>query len=139
LIGIIAKKTEKEIVQEFFELFKTPWEFYNQNRYYDVVISTGDYSPNIETKLLIIYGSGVTQYDIDNNIITGPKKKEVMIEYNDCIAPIFKKIITFDDSYKSILSIHKSKEADLLSAGLEIDKKNRTIIYSYSRNTHINT
>ena len=54
LIGIISKTSEREIVQEFFELFKTPWEFYHENRYYDVVLTTGDYISEIETKLLLI-------------------------------------------------------------------------------------
>ena len=42
LIGVISKTNEEEAVQEFFELFKTPWEFYKENKTYDVVLITCD-------------------------------------------------------------------------------------------------
>jgi hypothetical protein len=32
MIGIIANPTEHSVVREFFELFKTPWEFYRSDR-----------------------------------------------------------------------------------------------------------
>ena len=28
MIGVIADPAEHDVVREFFELFKTPWEFY---------------------------------------------------------------------------------------------------------------
>jgi hypothetical protein len=38
-------------VEEFFELFKTPWESYRLGRLYDVILVTADEVPNIEAKL----------------------------------------------------------------------------------------
>ena len=40
------------MVEEFFELFKTPWELYRPGRVYDVVIATADEMPDINAKLL---------------------------------------------------------------------------------------
>ena len=37
MIGIIADPAEQEVVREFFELFKTPWEFFRQGRQLDVL------------------------------------------------------------------------------------------------------
>jgi hypothetical protein len=42
MIGILCKNAEQKIVQEFFELFKTPWEFYVPSRSYEVVIASAD-------------------------------------------------------------------------------------------------
>jgi hypothetical protein len=36
MIGVIADPAEHGVVREFFELFKTPWEFYRRDRQYDV-------------------------------------------------------------------------------------------------------
>ena len=41
MIGVIANPSERPIVSEFFELFKTPWEFYQSDRHYDVLLSSG--------------------------------------------------------------------------------------------------
>jgi hypothetical protein len=57
VIGVLAKEQEREVVREFFELFKTPWEFVQPNGRYDVVISTVGVDPGCRAKLLLIYGS----------------------------------------------------------------------------------
>ena len=41
MIGVIANSSDECVVREFFELFKTPWEFYRADRRYDVVLCTG--------------------------------------------------------------------------------------------------
>ena len=41
MIGVIADSAEHEVVREFFELFKTPWEFYRQGRRYEVLVCAG--------------------------------------------------------------------------------------------------
>ncbi len=40
MIGVISREAEKNIVLEFFELFKTPWEFCQNNHSYDVILET---------------------------------------------------------------------------------------------------
>ena len=32
MIGVIADPAEADVVREFFELFKTPWEFYRRDQ-----------------------------------------------------------------------------------------------------------
>jgi len=39
LIGVLSKEHEVPIVEEFFQLFKTHWEFYTPDHGYDVVNS----------------------------------------------------------------------------------------------------
>ena len=40
MIGVIANDSEHAAIAELFDLFKTPWEFYRDERTYDVVLST---------------------------------------------------------------------------------------------------
>ena len=42
MIGVIADPAEHDVVREFFELFKTPWEFYRGDGQYDVLLCAGD-------------------------------------------------------------------------------------------------
>ena len=63
MIGLICAQKEKNIALEFFELFKTPWEFYDSSRNYEVVLSTCKEIPEIKSGLIIIYSSDVTQID----------------------------------------------------------------------------
>jgi len=128
LIGIISETFEKGIVEEFFELFKTPWEFYHENRCYDVVIATRDYFFNIKTKLLFIYGSNKTQYDVENNIVIGSNKKGATLEYEDLQLPIYNKVSTFADSSSSMLRIKGTKGTVSIDAGVKINGKNKKII-----------
>jgi len=48
MIGVIAQAAERGVVEEFFQLFKTPWEFYREGRSYDVVVVTADEVPDVE-------------------------------------------------------------------------------------------
>lgn len=57
MIGVIAKPGQEAVVEEFFELFKTPWEFYRPGLAYDVVVATGDAVPSPMPPLFVTYGA----------------------------------------------------------------------------------
>jgi hypothetical protein len=42
MIGVIAKPEDEAVVREFFELFKTPWDFFKPGQEYDVVLCAGE-------------------------------------------------------------------------------------------------
>jgi hypothetical protein len=56
----------KEAVQEFFQLFKTPWEFYREGGEYPVVISSVSNMPVVDADLLIFYYSSPSLFDTRN-------------------------------------------------------------------------
>jgi hypothetical protein len=56
MIGLVVQPHERRAVAEFFELFKTPWEFARRNCSYDVVlITTGETAP--QANLILRYSS----------------------------------------------------------------------------------
>src|SRR5215467_1766166 len=58
MMGVISNSDEEDVVREFFELFKIPWEFYRAGAHYDVVLcSANSRVGHLSTKVLIIYGS----------------------------------------------------------------------------------
>ncbi|MDR3554370.1 MAG: hypothetical protein P4L55_06430 [Syntrophobacteraceae bacterium] len=56
MIGIISKDHQDWAVREFFELFKTPWEFYDSSRHYDVVIITKPDAELPDANLTLFFG-----------------------------------------------------------------------------------
>ncbi len=57
MIGVLADSSERPVVSEFFELFKTPWEFYQEGQDYDVLLCAGDAGFKKYGKLILIYAS----------------------------------------------------------------------------------
>jgi hypothetical protein len=68
MIGVLCRDSEREIVREFFEFFKTPWEFYRERKEYRVVISSLPDSPAARANLHIFYYSLLSQSDIQNGL-----------------------------------------------------------------------
>ena len=69
VIGVITNHSEELAVREFFELFKTPWEFYRADGAYDVVLCTQTKNELIvNCKLIILFNSKKTIFDQNNKI-----------------------------------------------------------------------
>ncbi len=63
MLGIICREEEKGIVEELFELVKTPWEFYKKGTLYDVVIADDDYDLAEKVKLFVIFNPNPCRFD----------------------------------------------------------------------------
>ncbi len=124
MIGVIAKKYETEIVKEFFELFKTPWEFYKDNCSYDVILTTGENIEKINAKLLIIYGSEKIRFDCENTIEIKFQKNNSVLECNEGCLPIHGKSITFGATKKSLIRVKGTAE----TVGIEVNSNDKKII-----------
>jgi hypothetical protein len=57
MIGVVANEVEHPTVVEFFELFKTPWEFHRAGTHYDVLICSNSQVPENNARLLLLYGA----------------------------------------------------------------------------------
>jgi hypothetical protein len=69
MIGVLCADNEIRAVQEFFQLFKTPWEFYEPGQEYEVVLSTLEENPAVEARLVIIFSSKCAKFDEQNSLI----------------------------------------------------------------------
>jgi len=88
VIGVIAKPSQLEAVEEFFQLFKTPWEFYRPEAAYSVVLATADVAC-LNCNLLLLFGSERKSIDRDLGIAPGRRSDSVVSEWRDTPLPIY--------------------------------------------------
>jgi hypothetical protein len=63
VIGVITRRSQLPVVEEFFELFKTPWEVYRPGTAYDVIVATTDPVTELDAKLVLVYSSKALKLD----------------------------------------------------------------------------
>lgn len=110
MIGVISEKSEQEIVREFFELFKTPWEFYQPDHAYDVAILTKDTTEEINAKVIIICGSQKRKLDYEIGILLGAKKENVVLQWNGFHLPIYRQLATLSGGSQVIARVEDTAD-----------------------------
>ena len=89
MIGVAARPEERDVAREFFELFKTPWEFCRPGVRYDVVIHTDAALEPPPAKVTIVYGSQATTFDRKRKILPGPPRRQVALSCNGDSIPLY--------------------------------------------------
>jgi len=111
MIGVIANPADRDVVCEFFELFKTPWEFYRPDQPYDVVLCAGDGPFETTAKLLLVYAGRKTPCDDRRRIPVGqPRKHACVFSYQGHRIPLHGETITFTERDKCLLTDEGSQE-----------------------------
>lgn len=120
MIGVIAYPADQNVVREFFELFKTPWEFYQTNQEYDVVLCAGDGQIEISAKLVLFYAGRVTAFDKKQKIQTVRQQRHTCILlYEGDRIPIYGDSITFAGIGNCLLTQAESRECAAYLDGQE--------------------
>ena len=124
MIGVIPRAGEAAVVEEFFQLFKTPWELFQEGRTYDVVIATADELPAMEARLLLLFESETRRDDSRRNINTQTKHSGAVVRHRDAQIPIYGSVLTFDKSSAGTRCL----ETDHGAAGIKIESGTRTVL-----------
>jgi hypothetical protein len=95
MIGVIAGKLELVFVEEFFELFKTPWEHCRVDRRYPVVVSAEPSAPVPECSLAIIYGTGPGGPEDRTGRSLEPCVHGRTLNYNGRLFPVYGGCLSF--------------------------------------------
>jgi hypothetical protein len=105
MIGIIAASTEHPVVEEFFELFKTPWEFYETGRHYDVVLCAGELPPAENTTgLILVYAGHELDWDSTVGIeVVAEKESPCFLASNGDGIPLYGERVRFKTVNPAIL------------------------------------
>jgi len=110
MIGVIADPADHDVVREFFELFKTPWEFYRESQPYDVVICANGGQPDAAAKVVIVYAGRKTSFDNDgkSSVVSQPTPP-VLLKYHGNRIPIYGDTVAFTDKADGLLTVEGSQ------------------------------
>jgi hypothetical protein len=115
MIGVIANPSDHDVVREFFELFKTPWEFYRADRRYEVLLCAGGDRVDVAggaANLIILYSGRKMLLDDERMIQTDGKQREFRIlSYQGKRVPIYGDMVTFPHNENSVQTDGDSQEA----------------------------
>jgi hypothetical protein len=117
LIGVIAKPGQGDVVEEFFELFKTPWEVCRPGRVYDVIIATTDEVPEVTAKLLLVYGSRTNDDELTGVAARGRRNGAVLTDGSNSL-PIYCDLLTFADESEGTPCVRTGSETAVLKRDL---------------------
>lgn len=129
MIGIKTKYIDKRVIEEFFQLFKTPWGYYNDRQNYDVIITDNSDLSDVRSSLIVCFNSN---YKSSSNLTTEKKDEKNsfdILEGNGYFLPVYtgvkavngeKTILTINRSGECAVSLTKNKNADILKLGFNI-------------------
>jgi len=111
MIGVDAEAADRNVVCEFFELFKTPWEFARSDRHYEVLLHAGDRPPEATAKLVLVYAGRKISFDQELEIQSGRDSSHLCIlSYRESRIPIYGETVTFPAQGSHFLIREDSKE-----------------------------
>ncbi len=118
MIAVIAKAGQRAVVEEFFELFKTPWEWHRPGRRYDVVIATADEIPEVSTKLLIVFGPSPKHIDSLIGIGARELRRQAVLSNRASVLPIYGELLTFSSGRNEVCCVTATSETTGVRASL---------------------
>ncbi len=95
MIGVSASSADLPAVEEFFELFKTPWERAVTRKHYKVVLSAGGEIENLDADHFIVYGSAETPSDRAAAVAVEQLAGPTVIEWERSTFPVYRRLARF--------------------------------------------
>lgn len=138
MIGVVARPTEHPVIQEFFELFKTQWEFVKAGRRYEAVISDGSSSSaDIRAIVVLVYSADfVLQVDIGGRM--AGKQGGRRLACQGLIAPIYGGCVLFPnraagpivdaENQMPASYVEKSANSTVVRVGYDLFSEVRTLL-----------
>lgn len=128
MIGVIVPPEEEELAREFFELFKTPWEFYQAEGQYDVVLIAGDSvdPSDVAANLVVVYAGHELPFDRGDRMSIISRRNNGMLIYEGSQLPVYGDFLAFEGLGRSVISI--SGEHSEYSVGALYESGSRTML-----------
>jgi hypothetical protein len=118
MIGVFAKDEDQAVVREFFELFKTPWEFGRAGSKTEVAICSRAEIPKIEARLVLLFRGEINSFDRANGIRVRPQNSDKNLFYDGRRLPIYGNCATFGKSDDATLVVEDSQEPALFETAI---------------------
>lgn len=116
MIGVAVHAAERDVAAEFFELFKTPWEFYRSDGRYDAVICNVDDFRYHGPALVFIFAGTSTSFDSEQRIQVKSRPGGFVVSDEGKRLPIYGTLATFPGVRSSLLKEEGTQEAVAFSS-----------------------
>jgi hypothetical protein len=108
MIGVAASADDLSVAQEFFELFKTPWEPAVPWRNYQIVLSTDGCVEDLHAERFLVYSSKEVAVDLEAGVRVERVDGPVDIEWNESSFPVFGPVASFGGGASTVTSVGKA-------------------------------
>jgi hypothetical protein len=95
MIGVVANPADFPMVEELFELFKTPWEPADPEKTYPVVLINNEFIDGFEAERFLVYGAQESAVDRAVGIVATPRSGPVTVRWNESSFPLYGGLATF--------------------------------------------
>ncbi len=119
MIGVIANGVEHSTIVEFFELFKTPWEFWRPGSRYDVLLCSNSTVPENDARLLLLYGSQQQAFERCRGIKTQSVRGHQFVSFRGERMPIYRSCLLFNSPGNEVVIHERTKSAAAVSVPSE--------------------
>jgi len=103
MIGVISKNEQKAVVEEFFELFKVPWEPVREGGVYDVVFTTDPGVSIPHARLVLAFFSGPMSLDDQIGIRIHSLVNGGDVEWKNSRIPVYGRLATFAENREPVV------------------------------------
>lgn len=136
---MVSDSAQEDVVREFFELFKTPWEFYRADGRYEVLLCAGEEQFDENSRLVLYFGGKTTHFDNEQKVETGCQRKYGRtLLYKGRLFPIYGESITFpgkdhglltdEDSAQCVAYLERVGERTYIRIGYDLLREIRTLL-----------
>jgi hypothetical protein len=102
MIGVVTSAECKDAASEFFELFKTAWEFYRNGEQYDAVICCGVNPPEVRANLVIVYSADELNFDRQHELQVRRQNSEDVASYRGWFLPVYSGLASIENGHDLI-------------------------------------
>lgn len=107
MIGVVCKANQKATAEEFFQLFKVPWQRAVEGKYYDAMVVTDSASSLPAARLVMIFDPVPRPGDSIEGITVVPVSNESMpIKGGTGTVPLYTSVSTFRSSWEPVVFGH---------------------------------
>ena len=104
MIGVVADPADGPVVQELFELFKTPWEFCQRERRYDVLLACGGRDFDQDCARLVLRFSRDIEPESIGEGRASVTKEVCNLSYKGLRLPVYSSCRFFSDGNADLLA-----------------------------------
>ena len=104
MIGVDVHPAEEASAREFFELLKTPWEFYSAGKTYEVILSSRETAPAETAPLILHFWAGSASTAPNRSSASHPTAPGSLLSHAGKPLPIYGPCATFATGDSNLLS-----------------------------------